>query len=906
MTRKRTIQLLFLKDVYKCSVVYTALCACVVLCVIPMGLIIKIASRSHDSTEKLRRRTLLLPPSSFDDKVRIESYVLTQQIPRQAREPDEHAVPRQAREPDEHAVPEEAREPVEHAVPRQAREPDEHAIPRQAREPDEHIVIVIPYRDRAEHYTRFIEHLPSITRDNWRIHTILVEQNDNKPFNRGWLLNIGIGESKKRFGDMNPCVVTHDVDMLADSNVDYSWCDRPTLACSQLSCFNNRIPYRKYSGGVVQALLNDWYAVNGYTNIFEGWGGEDDDLYHRFRLAGLLRRHRLRRPKRGFGKCKCIDNSPSSEETKRRHKGYKNIVARVERMKHGSEEWKTEGLSSLQYRIDEESVDEYGTVHLKVEQQTFPIALHWINLERSLDRRQNMEQQLRDMPDIASKRIEAVTVQNIIQLYQNGRIRTNGFDLAKRTDTAWKMHIKRTYSYVEAACLFSHIRSWEKIAAGNNEFGLVTEDDIEFAPKFYEKLLHAMQTAPDDWEVLQLHTNNQQVREHGSVVDVDWIQWLPHHWGTLIYVMRKTKALDLLYSIKKDNSYTFSYENVLVADEYTYWKGKTYTYTQNIVYRAQQFDSIVQAGNQVLTQGWEKRLGIMPRINIASLDSTLAIFTVLTVNTRDEFDEHMAQLNMEVDTMNSVYTDDVDWYIVCVARSTSDIEYIQEAFQQFEAHVNSHVHHDTGWFSKWKYMYPLFKHMGNYDDVLYKDFDQSLVGLPWKTLIQKRGNAVISSVLREARHEGMIRELIAGKMHGYWKMNDARWFRTHRTPFAWASVQPEERDFLEMYFVLFDGNFATWFFSKIFDNQVFRHPRSDWGPDKMWCGAAKEWSTQRTPCVFVPIVSVHYDTRTLKDYEGIVSNVEWNEPVVAWSLHQPYKKWLKYSERYLHKMGRLK
>ena len=856
-------------------VVSVSLCACVILSAIPVWLIINEASRSNDRTAEMRGRKFLHPPSSFVNNLRTEPFVLTHQTPKEAQKPHET-----------------------HVRPQQ--------IPVEARKPVEHIVIVIPYRDRAEHYTQFMEHLPSITRDNWRIHTILVEQNDNKLFNRGWLLNVGIRESKKRFGDMNPCVVTQDVDMLVDSKVDYSWCDTPTLTCSELSCFEGGIPYRRYSGGAVQALLNDWYAVNGYANTYSGWGGEDDDLYHRFRLAGFLsyahhRHTRLRHAKKGFGKCTCIDSSPSSEEQKRRHIGYRSIVQKIKRMKHGSEEWKSDGLNSLQFRIDEESVDEYGTVHLKVE--TFPTALHWINLESSLERRQNMERQLGDIPEITFERIEAVTVQDIIQLYQNGRIRTNGFDLANRTNTAWKMHIKRTYSYAEAACLFSHIRSWEKIAAGNNEFGLVTEDDIEFAPKFYEKLLHAMQTAPDDWEVLQLHTNNQQVREHGSVVDVDWIQWLPHHWGTLIYVMRKTKALDLLYSIKKDNSYTFSYENILVADEYTYWKGKTYTYTQNIVYRAQQFDSIVQAGTHVLTQGWEKRLGIMPRINIASLDSTLAIFTVLTVDTRDEFDEHMAQLNMEVDTMNSVYTDDVDWYIVCVVRSSSDIQYIKKEFQQFEAHVNSRVHHDTGWFSKWKYMYPLFKHMGTYDDVLYKDFDQSLVGLPWKTLIQKRGNAVISSVLREDRHEGMLRELVVDKMHEYWKMNDARWFRRH-SPFAWASVQPEQRDFLEMYFVLFDGNFATWFFSKIFGRHVFRHPHSDWGPDKMWCGAAKEWSTQRTPCVFVPIVSVHYDTRTLKAYEES-SNVEWNEPLVTWSLHQPYKKWLKYSKRYREKMSRL-
>ena len=80
----------------------------------------------------------------------------------------------------------------------------------------QNIVIVIHYRDRVVHYKKIMDHLPSITRKNWTIHTILVEQFDNSPFRRAWLLNIGIAEAKKRFKDDDICVVTHDVDMIAD------------------------------------------------------------------------------------------------------------------------------------------------------------------------------------------------------------------------------------------------------------------------------------------------------------------------------------------------------------------------------------------------------------------------------------------------------------------------------------------------------------------------------------------------------------------------------------------------------------------------------------------------------------------------------------------------------------------
>ena len=155
------------------------------------------------------------------------------------------------------------------------------------------IVIVIPYRDREEHYKKTIENLQRIRRSYWKLHVVVVEQADVGYFRRGWLLNIGIAEARKRFVDDHVCVVTHDVDMIADLHVDYGWCDRPTQICSELSCFNDGVPYHTSAGGVVVASLKDWYTVNGFTNNAHGWGGEDDDLYHRFRMNNLLTKENI-------------------------------------------------------------------------------------------------------------------------------------------------------------------------------------------------------------------------------------------------------------------------------------------------------------------------------------------------------------------------------------------------------------------------------------------------------------------------------------------------------------------------------------------------------------------------------------------------------------------------------------
>lgn len=227
------------------------------------------------------------------------------------------------------------------------------------------IVIVIPFRDRDVHYEKIAKHLPTITRPNWDLHTILVEQDDTEHFRRAWLMNIGIYEAKKRFKDESTCVVTHDIDMISDSKVDYGWCDKPTQICSELSCFGGSVPYKASAGGVVQASLKDWFRINGFTNEAIGWGGEDDDLHHRFRLNRLLTNGHLRRPAKGFGKCHCMHDDDHTER-KTHPAGYKKIVSKILRMERGSDEWKRDGLNSLKYYVHSEVKDDYGTIRLRV------------------------------------------------------------------------------------------------------------------------------------------------------------------------------------------------------------------------------------------------------------------------------------------------------------------------------------------------------------------------------------------------------------------------------------------------------------------------------------------------------------------------------------------------------------
>ena len=43
-----------------------------------------------------------------------------------------------------------------------------------------------------------------------------------------------------------------------------------------------RMPYRSYVGGVISFPPLSYENINGFSNMYLGWGGEDDDLNSRY------------------------------------------------------------------------------------------------------------------------------------------------------------------------------------------------------------------------------------------------------------------------------------------------------------------------------------------------------------------------------------------------------------------------------------------------------------------------------------------------------------------------------------------------------------------------------------------------------------------------------------------------
>ncbi|WP_195155531.1 galactosyltransferase-related protein [Candidatus Protochlamydia phocaeensis] len=151
------------------------------------------------------------------------------------------------------------------------------------------MALIIPYRDREEHLQTFLQIFPP------RLKTLcpqieyaifVIEQKNEKSFNRGKLLNVGFSLLKDQFDYF--CF--HDVDMLP-TYADYSYPSIPTHLAADVSQFRQwkgkGLAYSNYFGGVVLFNKKDFITINGYSNHYWGYGIEDDDLLVRVVEHGL-------------------------------------------------------------------------------------------------------------------------------------------------------------------------------------------------------------------------------------------------------------------------------------------------------------------------------------------------------------------------------------------------------------------------------------------------------------------------------------------------------------------------------------------------------------------------------------------------------------------------------------------
>ncbi|VDN56822.1 unnamed protein product [Dracunculus medinensis] len=163
--------------------------------------------------------------------------------------------------------------------------PGGHGEPRNCRA-RHRIAIIVPYRNRPLHRRLFLYNMHQwLPKQMLDYMVIIISQLGKEKFNRGALMNIGFVEAQKLY-DWE-CFIFHDIDLLPENDrIPYRCLDQPLHLSAAMSKYNYSIPYKKYFGGICAFTKEQFLRMNGFSNDYWGWGGEDDDAHNRVLLAG--------------------------------------------------------------------------------------------------------------------------------------------------------------------------------------------------------------------------------------------------------------------------------------------------------------------------------------------------------------------------------------------------------------------------------------------------------------------------------------------------------------------------------------------------------------------------------------------------------------------------------------------
>ena len=137
------------------------------------------------------------------------------------------------------------------------------------------VAIIVPYRDRAAQLAVFLRHIhPFLQRQDLHYRVYIINQVDQNLFNRAMLMNVGFAEAMKDFS-WDCCIFHED-----DRNL-YTCPTQPRHMSVAVDKFKYKLPYKTIFGGVAALSVAHFRKLNGFSNQFWGWGGEDDDMADR-------------------------------------------------------------------------------------------------------------------------------------------------------------------------------------------------------------------------------------------------------------------------------------------------------------------------------------------------------------------------------------------------------------------------------------------------------------------------------------------------------------------------------------------------------------------------------------------------------------------------------------------------
>ena len=211
--------------------------------------------------------------------------------------------------------------------------------------------------------------------------------------------------------------------------------------------------------------------------------------------------------------------------------------------------------------------------------------IYWINLERAKERREYMENLLKDdvFIDMQCERFKAVDAKTT-----NVR---NKFELI---DDITSINNRKTDA--EYACLLSHLETIRKFSETDHNVALIFEDDLSLEYKKYwmKTIKEIINNAPKDWEIIKLtsfsghrlHKLYTLWKPYLTFKPVNRreksFRWKSNYWdvdfSSAAYLINNKGAKKLINELYHNNKYVLDNKSVHQADIIIYEKLKTYVY----------------------------------------------------------------------------------------------------------------------------------------------------------------------------------------------------------------------------------------------------------------------------------------------------------------------------------------
>ncbi|XP_019941777.1 beta-1,4-galactosyltransferase 4 [Paralichthys olivaceus] len=200
------------------------------------------------------------------------------------------------------------------------------------------VAILIPHRNRERHLLYLLHHLhPFLQRQQLHYAIYIIQQAGVKTFNRAKLLNVGYLEALK---DYNwDCFIFHDVDLVPENDHNLYVCDKqPKHLVVGRNATGYKLRYKGYFGGVTAMTKEQFLQVNGFSNTYWGWGGEDDDL----RIRVELQKMTIVRPPTDVARYTMVFH--------KRDSGNEINKDRMRLLGRTRQVWRKDGLNSCSYK----------------------------------------------------------------------------------------------------------------------------------------------------------------------------------------------------------------------------------------------------------------------------------------------------------------------------------------------------------------------------------------------------------------------------------------------------------------------------------------------------------------------------------------------------------------------------